>query len=59
MLFCYKNQHTYSAMHPMWSIYIALFNMKFCQRLGVRFHPKQVLRNLKIPIFALSLKWQH
>ena len=22
MLFCHKNQHTCSAMHPMWSIYI-------------------------------------
>ena len=60
MLFCHKNQP--SAMHPMCPIYIARkgfegavvtwLNVTFFRLLGVSFHPKKVLRNLKIPKFA-------
>ena len=31
---------------------ITWLNVKFCQLFGVSFHPKEVLRNLKIPKFA-------
>ena len=32
--------------------YLLWLYVRFCRRLGVSFHPKEVLRNLKIPKFA-------
>ena len=31
---------------------LILLNVRFCQLLSISFHPKEVLRNLKIPKFA-------